>query len=257
MKIFLSRLLLGAALVVAAPALAGLPETVARVKPAVVAIGSFLPTRNPAITYSGTGWVTGDGLSVITSAHVWPAAPDLARQESWGIVVMEQGMVRFRPATLAGRDAEHDLVHLRLEGAPLPALQLADTEGAAAPREGQELAFTGFPLGMVLGLHPATHRATLAAITPLVAPAVTPRQLDARAVQQLQKAPVTVYQLDGTAYPGNSGSPLYDPDNGAVIGVISMVYVQGLKENAISRPSGISYAIPTEYVRALLQQRPR
>lgn len=254
MNALFSCLLLGALLGLARPAAAGLPDTVAMVKPAVVAIGSHLPTRSPAIAYSGTGWVTGDGLSVITSAHVWPQAPDLARQESWGIVVEERGVVRFRPATLAARDSEHDLVHLRLDGAPLPALTLGDS---GALREGQDLAFTGFPLGMVLGMRPATHRATLAAITPLVAPAVSPRQLDARAVQQLQKAPVTVLQLDGTAYPGNSGSPLYDPDTGAVLGVISMVYVQGLKENAISHPSGISYAIPSSYVRALLQQRSR
>ena len=248
---WLSALLGCAALAVCAGAPAAeLRETAAAVKRSVVAIGSYQPTRSPAIVYSGTGWVTGDGLSVITNAHVVPEAPDLARQESWGVVVADGQNVRFRPATLAGRDTEHDLLHLRLAGTPLPALKLADSDTAG---EGQDLAFTGFPLGMVLGLHPATHRAVLAAITPMTRPAATSRQLDARAVKQLGRPPVTVFQLDAIAYPGNSGSPLYDPATGAVYGVLNMVYVKGSKENAISAPSGIGYAVPSNRVRELLR----
>lgn len=233
---------------------AELPDTVTAVKRSVVAIGSYQPARNPPIMYGGTGWVTGDGLSVITNAHVVPELPDLEHQESWGIVYAEGDNVRFRPATLAARDAEHDLVHLRLSGTPLPALTLADSDTAA---EGQALAFTGYPLGMALGLHPATHRALLAAITPMTAPTVTPRQLDSRTIKQLQRAPVRLFQLDALAYPGNSGSPLYDPASGAVYGVLNMVYVKGRKENAITAPSGIAYAVPSNYVRALLRQQPQ
>jgi S1-C subfamily serine protease len=61
-------------------------------------------------------------------------------------------------------------------------------------------------------------------------------------------------QLDGTAYPGNSGSPVYDPDSGVVYGVLNMTFLKNQKENALSQPSGISYAIPVRYVRELLQQ---
>lgn len=247
-------LLAGAVAVAPGAQSAELRETVAAVKRSVVAIGSYQPTRSPPIVYSGTGWVTGDGLSVITNAHVVPEAPDLARQESWGVVVADGANVRFRAATLAGRDPEHDLLHLRLTGTPLPALRLADSDTAA---EGQDLAFTGFPLGMVLGLYPATHRAVLAAITPMTRPAATSRQLDARAVKQLGRPPVTVYQLDAIAYPGNSGSPLYDPATGAVYGVLNMVYVKGSKENAISTPSGIAYAVPSNHVRDLLREKPQ
>ncbi|SEN85149.1 Trypsin-like peptidase domain-containing protein [Duganella sp. CF517] len=243
---------LGGAALAACPAAraAELKDTVAAVKRSVVAIGSYQPTRSPPIVYSGTGWVAGDGLSVITNAHVVPEAPDLARQENWGVVLADGENVRFRPATLAGRDTEHDLLHLRLTGTPLPALKLADSDTAA---EGQDLAFTGYPLGMVLGLHPATHRAVLAAITPMTRPAATSRLLDARAVKQLGRPPVTVFQLDAIAYPGNSGSPLYDPATGAVYGVLNMVYVKGSKENAISTPSGIGYAVPSNHVRDLLR----
>ena len=61
-----------------------------------------------------------------------------------------------------------------------------------------------------------------------------------------------MYQLDATAYPGNSGSPLYDPETGVVIGVLNMVFVKSTKENVLSDPSGISYAIPVEYLQRLL-----
>jgi len=229
-----------------------LMRAIAQIKPSVVGVGSYLRTRSPAIAFTGTGWVVGDGLSVITNAHVVAAVLDSEHMEALGIVVPDGAGVAFRPATLAARDKEHDLVLLRLSGNPLPALTLGDSDQI---REGQSLAFTGFPLGMVLGLHHATHRATLASITPLVAPAVSPRQLDGRALVQLQRPPLMIFQLDGTAYPGNSGSPLYDPDSGLVYGVMNMVFVKGLKESAISTPSGISYAIPSNYVRDLLRQK--
>jgi len=63
-----------------------------------------------------------------------------------------------------------------------------------------------------------------------------------------------VFQLDATAYPGNSGSALYDPDDGTVYGIINSVFVQGTRETAISQPSGITYAIPGRYIREMLQR---
>ncbi len=235
-----------------APARAELSKTIPLVKRSVVGVGTEVKTRSPAIVFFGTGFVVGDGLSVITNAHVVPAAGTEAGKETLGIVLRERNGVAFRPARLVALDREHDLAHMRLEGEPLPALQLAEADQAV---EGQELAFTGFPLGMALGLHPATHRATLAAITPIVTPSLSSRKLDARAITQLARSGFDIYQLDGTAYPGNSGSPVYDTDTGRVEAVINMVFVKGLKETAISAPSGITYAIPVRFVHALLQQK--
>ncbi|MGG7605446.1 S1 family peptidase [Massilia sp. BKSP1R2A-1] len=235
-----------------APARAELTKTIPLVKRSVVGIGTELRTRSPAIAFFGTGFVVGDGRSVVTNAHVVPPASDGAGKETLGIVMRERNGVAFRPARLVAIDREHDLAHLRIEGEALPVLQLGEPEQVV---EGAALAFTGFPLGMVLGLHPATHRATLAAITPIVMPSLSSRKLDARAITQLARSGFDIYQLDGTAYPGNSGSPVYDPDTGVVQAVINMVFVKGLKETAISAPSGITYAIPVRYVHALLQQK--
>jgi S1-C subfamily serine protease len=83
---------------------------------------------------------------------------------------------------------------------------------------------------------------------------IASRQLNVTMLKKLE-TPYDVFQLDATAYPGNSGSPLYDIDSGKVIGIINKVFVQGSKENAISNPSGISYAIPSEHIKQLLNQK--
>ena len=59
---------------------------------------------------------------------------------------------------------------------------------------------------------------------------------------------------DGTAYPGNSGGPLFDPDTGEVLGVVSMVLIKSTRESALTHPSGISYAVPSRYVLEMLQR---
>jgi S1-C subfamily serine protease len=233
-------------------AAADLRAIVPTIKRSVVGVGTFEGTRSPSTVFVGTGFVVGDGLDVITNAHVVPATPADGKLEQLGIVLPDGEGVRFRPAQLVARDNEHDLAHLRLSGTPLPALELGDSD---AVQEGQELALTGFPLAMALGLHAATHRATLAAITPIVRPSLGARNLDPRQIAALQRAPFNIFQLDGTAYPGNSGSPVYDPATGKVVGVINAVFVKGLKETAITAPSGITYAIPANYVRDLLQKK--
>lgn len=229
-----------------------LPRTVSRIKPSVVGVGTLLKTRQPAVVFVGTGFAVGDGLSIITNAHVIPKLLDTARKEELGIVIGGEGeAVSFRPARLVALDPEHDLAHLRLSGTPLVPLALASDDSVA---EGQELAFTGYPLGMRLGLYAVTHRALLAAITPVVRPSLNSRQLDARAIAQLQRSAFRIYQLDGTAYPGNSGSPLFRPNDGSVVGVVNMVFLKALKESAVSDPSGITYAIPVRHVRELMQR---
>ncbi|HEX8787796.1 MAG TPA: serine protease [Telluria sp.] len=246
----LLALLAGAVLCNTLPA-AELSDLIPAIKRSVVGVGTFERTRSPSTVFVGTGFVVGDGLGVITNSHVVPDSVDEAHMEQIGIVTGDGAMVRFRPAQLVARDTEHDLAYLRLSGTPLPALELGDSDGV---QEGESLAFTGYPLGMVLGLHAATNRAMLSAITPIVMPSLNSRKLDPRQIAQLERNPFSIFQLDGTAYPGNSGSPLYDAASGKVVGVINAVFVKGLKENAISNPSGITYAIPVNYVRKLMQK---
>jgi len=63
-----------------------------------------------------------------------------------------------------------------------------------------------------------------------------------------------IFQLDATAYPGNSGSPLYNTESGQIIGIINKVFIQETKETVIHKPSGISYAIPINFLQELLKK---
>ncbi|HMR71922.1 MAG TPA: S1C family serine protease, partial [Rubrivivax sp.] len=66
-----------------------------------------------------------------------------------------------------------------------------------------------------------------------------------------------IYQLDATAYPGNSGGPGLNADTGDVVAGINMVLTKGSRESALQHPSGISYAIPVRWVHELLAPQGR
>jgi S1-C subfamily serine protease len=155
----------------------------------------------------------------------------------------------MRKLTRAAVDADHDLALLRIEGPALPPMKVRDSASVA---EGDALLFTGFPIGSVIGLFPATHRAMVAAIAPIALPSSSGRQLDPKVIRRLRDSAFPIFQLDATAFPGNSGSPLYDPATGEVVGVLNMVFVKGTKESVLSQPSGISYAMPSRYLLELL-----
>jgi serine protease Do len=228
-----------------------LAQTILRIKPSVVGIGTFLKTRSPAIFFVGTGFVVADGRHVVTNAHVISRPLDTAKLERHIVLVSKEGEPQPRESEIVATDRQHDLALLRISGEPLPPLRLGDS---AEVTEGRNLAFTGFPIGMVLGFHPATHRAMVSAITPVALPGMTARHLTAQTITRIRESAYRVFQLDGTAYPGNSGSPLYDPADAVVYGIINSVFVQGTRENAVKRPSGITYAIPSRYIRELLEQ---
>ncbi|MDY6974777.1 MAG: hypothetical protein SVW51_00985 [Pseudomonadota bacterium] len=66
--------------------------------------------------------------------------------------------------------------------------------------------------------------------------------------------PYIVYQLDATAYQGNSDSPVYSVKEGEVVWVIKKVFVSQVKGSAPSAPSDISYAISVKHANALLKK---
>ncbi|GHU05555.1 hypothetical protein FACS1894158_08730 [Betaproteobacteria bacterium] len=228
-----------------------LPEMIQRVKPSIVAVGTFERTRSPAFNMRGTGFVLGAGNMIATCAHVLPESLSGSGGEALVVRIPSQsGELQQRAAKLLSVDRAHDLAVLEIEGQRLPAISLS----SEMVKEGQETAFIGFPIGTVLGLTPVTHRAIISAITPIALPGATAQQLTEKMIRRLKSGTYDVYQLDGTAYPGNSGGPLLNTETGEVIGIINMVFVKGTKEATLSHPSGISFAIPVVYLQELLQQ---
>ena len=242
------------ALVFAFPVFAGLPETIESVRPSIVSVGiarlaKRVGDNKPTVEYRGTGFVVGNGRQIITNAHVLPQ--NLKEDSAAQLVVFVGRGERAKavPAKLERSDEAHDLALLSIVSKPLAALKLSSRK----VREGQEVAFTGFPIGMVLGMYPSTNKGIISAITPIVQPAISSRTLTAAQIKRM-RTPYNVYQLDAIAYPGNSGSPVYDPETGEVLAVVNSVFVKDSKEGALKQPSGITYAIPVKYVKELLAQ---
>ena len=245
---------LGIALLFSTTALAGessrLPDTIEKIRPAVVGVGTFQKTRRPPSIFRGTGFVVADGLHVITNAHVLPEKVDSDRKEIIAIFAGKGNVIDIREATKIAEDRAHDVAVLRITGQPLVAMALGDSDKV---REGETYAFTGFPIGMVLGLNAVTHRGIISAVTPIVIPQLSGQLLEKKILTRLF-APYDIFQLDATAYPGNSGSPLYHPETGQVVGIINKVFIQESKETVIQKPSGISYAIPIKHLVTLIKK---
>jgi S1-C subfamily serine protease len=232
-----------------------LVERIAQIKPSVLPVGTFSALDNPRFGFRGTGFVVGNGNLLITNAHVLPPPKDESQQQTRLAVLVRGGTgadstTGMRSAILVKLDKSKDLALLRFEGPPLPALSLA-TENEV--QEGLAIAFIGFPIGGALGFSPVTHHGVIASITPIALPSASSQQLNVQAIKRLRDGAFNILQLDATAYPGNSGGPVFIVETGKVVGVVNMVLVKGSKETALSHPSGISYAIPASFVRELLE----
>ena len=90
-----------------------LPETVKKVKPSVVAVGTFHPTRSPRASFKGTGFVVNAEGYVLTNHHV--------------VAHADRVFIAFRDGTrregeVVGYEKETDLAVIRVklpEGEPL------------------------------------------------------------------------------------------------------------------------------------------
>lgn len=232
------------------PAKAEFIDVVAKIKPSVVGIGIHTPTSRPQNILRGTGFVIGNGHYVITNAHVLPTELDESLLQKMAVFIGSGKNAKVRHAETIATSDLYDLAILKISGSPLPAMSLADKK---IRPDGSYIAFTGFPIGAVLGLYPVTHRGIISSTTPTVIPAQTAGQINLKMLKRMRN-PYFAYQLDATAYPGNSGSAMYDMKTGEVLGVINKVFVQSTKEAVMSNPSGITYAIPVKYLHKILKE---
>jgi serine protease Do len=230
-----------------------LTDLITRIKPSVVGIGTTQETRRPPHKLTGTGFVVGDGSLVLTNAHVLQGKLNTAKGERVVIFTATGATVTVHRAEILADDHTHDVALLRHTGPKMRSLTLASPELAL---EGTRIAFTGYPIGAILGLYPVTHAGIISAITPTAIPAPNSSSLSASQIRALRN-PYLVYQLDATAYPGNSGSPLFDVQSGEVIGIINKVLIKKTKENLLRDPSNITYAIPSSYLWDLINTSPK
>ncbi|WP_244360609.1 serine protease [Alteromonas sp. K632G] len=215
-----------------------------------VAVAYVAPIESKAAQIMGTGFVVGNGEWLITNYHVVDRQLDPSIISYFAAVIGFGTKTANIKAELVSIDPHHDLALLKLNK-KLPPLKLASI---TLLKPGEEIAFTGFPIGSVLGVYPATHRGIISALTPDTLPVARAKQLSSINISRLA-SPGIAYQLDATAFPGNSGSPMYNPSTGEVVGVINKVFVSDGKESVLTNPSGITYAIPVEHVIKLLKNQ--
>ncbi|MAE65101.1 MAG: serine protease [Phycisphaeraceae bacterium] len=223
-------------------------RSVARVRPSVLAIGTYHRRDRPSARYLGSGFVIADGNLVATNAHVVDGVRNNERLKALTVFLPDQPPRSGRRAVLIEEDPQHDVALLRFAGPPLRPLDLTP---AGPVRQGQAVGVVGYPIGMRLGVVPAAHKGVVAAVVA----AVRPLPQGARMTPELARAlkdPYDLYQLDLIVYPGNSGSPLFDASTGRVVGIINKTLATRTREHLLTHPSGISYAVPTRWLRALL-----
>ena len=112
-KFHLSLLLLSAlACFSSANALADLADTIERIKPSIVVVGTYKKTNSPQFVLRGTGFVISNGNLVATNAHVVPEAGD---PDAPVLVIQARnasGETQIRRAVLVNRDRNLSLIHI-------------------------------------------------------------------------------------------------------------------------------------------------
>lgn len=247
-RLFVSIVIWATLVVLPARAADNFPDIVQAMKGSLVGIGTLQPLRRPPLDLKGTGFVVHDGNHVITNFHVLPSVMDTANKERLVAIVGHARAFSDRNAEIVAVDPDHDIALLRIDGERLPPVKLGS---GGLMRDGTRIAITGYPIGSVFGVYPVTHVGHVSAITPIRIPQSNSRLLDAR---MILRNPFDVYQLDITAFPGNSGSPLYDVRTGRVEAVLNSTFIKETKERALSEPTGISFAIPVVYVHEILKK---
>lgn len=223
-------------------------DLIEEIKPSIVAVGTYYFNDVPKAGLYGTGFAVSDGNRIVTNYHVISEIIHKKRQAYLRIFHKSFGIKGIRVKIVA-IDKFHDLAILELQQdqIPLTPLKIASPETV---REGYRVIFSGYPIGLVLGLNLTSHTGIISAIAPLIRPSPSARIIDGKMIRHLDN-PYSVLQIDATAFPGNSGSPVIRVATGEVVGVINQVFVKGKKERALTHPSGITYAIPARFIREL------
>ena len=156
-------------------------KSIDKIKSSIVIVGTYKSTNSPRFGLRGTGFVVGNGNMAITNAHVLPEAKDA--DVSAGLVLQVKigdDKFQIRPVTVLDIDVAHDLALLQFDGPALPAVSLGNSDEV---REGQQIAFMGYPIGGALGFSPVTHRGMISSIAAAALPTPSSSQLNAKMIR--------------------------------------------------------------------------
>lgn len=247
-----------------------LASTYEKVKPSIVAIASRVSPQPNYLPIIGTGFVGREDGVIFTCDHVIKGIAKLPRakgkpKEEWPAVVLfyhnipDKGMITI-PMDIQGaigiQKYEHkgpyygedipDMGALLVNYSGLPAMELS---GEMEFREGAPIAVAGFPMGEDTLLAPGWLHQISPTLQSGIISAVLPFPC---------KAP-HAYLMDVMIKGGSSGSPVFDPASGKVLG---MAYAKLQERKDIDDsgraikcfdPTTLSFVLPSRYLaRALV-----
>ena len=241
-------------------------------KPSIVAIVQRVSTHADLPEIIGTGFIVdGDNGLIMTNHHVvdamrrlprvkgsddWPASILIIKETDRGLITLYSDIkaaMHFELTELSQyTSSQPDMALLRTDLKNLPRATLGDSHSLA---EGQEIATAGFPLGDLIlrdgttisQLGPTLKHGVISALLPF--PCESPHAI----------------LLDIPSQGGQSGSPIFDPKDGTVIGLlfagveeprraISVAQASGPTVMQYRTPTNLTYAVPVSYLRAALDK---
>ena len=192
-------------------------QVLAKVEPAVVAIG--IPGLRGEDAGAGTGFIVSPDGEVLTNAHVVAGTGT--------VEVRLPGETEPRLADLVATDPRADIALIRIRGAR--GLTTAELGRSSLLKVGQPVIAIGNALALPGG--PSVTTGIVSAVD--------------RTVEGDGQILENMIQTDAAINPGNSGGPLVDA-NGRVVGINTAV-IRGLAE-------GIGFAIPSDIARPVLER---
>jgi serine protease Do len=178
---------------------------------------------------SGSGVVLSADGHIVTNAHVVEGATTIyvlvrpAPEAKSRSSILGPRSLRL-PARLVGVDRETDVAVLKVDGATLAPLAVADSQDL---KQGQIVLAFGSPLGL-------ENSVSLGVVSAVA------RQLK-------PEDPMIYVQTDAAINPGNSGGPLVDTQ-GRMVGLSTMIFSQS------GGNEGIGFAIPSHIVKPVAEQ---
>ncbi|MCL4538474.1 MAG: serine protease [Bacteroidetes bacterium] len=251
-----------------------LSESYRLIKPSIVAISckyetlpkGIVPVEAPFIV--GTGFIVGDGL-VATNDHVSKALdslpkPPWAPADEWPVICYmflemgehDLGLVplkvigKFEIASYSPEGAWYgekipDVAFVRVEARELPTAKIQ--HDLAILQEGMDLATAGFPMG----------RNTLMAPGYLHQLGPTLQQGILGALLPFARTNPHGFIMNVMVQGGASGSPVFLPETGEVVGIINAGLNEPAKTAAkdrYTRPTAVSYGVPAAFLDLALKE---